>query len=296
MPAATAPVGEWTGEDVSVAEIDRQLALLRQESAAEGDAPYLRASVMTHIAWVPEEWRTAANEVMQGLAERHPSRTLVLHPDPRGPDRLDVTVLLQCFPLQGGVQQHVCTEVIELRLGGTRAKVPASIVVPLLLSDLPVFLRWRGQPPFGKPDFEELVGVTDRLIVDSHEWRSVPRAWEKLAAELDRAAVSDIAWARTLGWRRSLAALWPSIRRLSMLEVHGPKPEALLLRGWLVSRLRHDVKLKHRPAETVELVRADGEEVQAPRGAPATPADLLSGELDRYGRDPVYEEALAAAA
>jgi glucose-6-phosphate dehydrogenase assembly protein OpcA len=77
--------------------------------------------------------------------------------------------------------------------------------------------------------------------------------------------------------------------------VHGPKPEALLLRGWLASRLRHDVKLKHRPAETVELVRADGEEVEAPRGSPATPADLLSAELDRYGRDPVYEEALAAA-
>ena len=49
----------------------------------------------------------------------------------------------------------------------TRAEVPASVVQPLLLPDLPVFLRWRGLPPFGERPFEELVDVVDRLIVDS---------------------------------------------------------------------------------------------------------------------------------
>ena len=31
-----------------------------------------------------------------------------------------------------------------------RPKAPASVVVPLQLPDLPVFLRWRGRPPFGR--------------------------------------------------------------------------------------------------------------------------------------------------
>ena len=38
---------------------------------------------------------------------------------------------------------------ISLRLCGARAAAPASVVMPLLVSDLPVFLRWRGPLPFG---------------------------------------------------------------------------------------------------------------------------------------------------
>ena len=66
------------------------------------------------------------------------------------------------------------TEVVELTLRGARAKAPASIVEPLLISDLPVFLRWRGEPPWDAPELEQLVGVTDRLIVDSTEWDDLP--------------------------------------------------------------------------------------------------------------------------
>ena len=61
-------------------------------------------------------------------------------------------------------------EVIWLRLRGAMAAAPASLVLPLALSDLPVFLRWRGEPPFGAPHFEQLVDIADRLVVDSSEW------------------------------------------------------------------------------------------------------------------------------
>ena len=47
---------------------------------------------------------------------------------------------------------------IELQLRGNRVAAPASIVLPLLISDLPVFCRWRGEPPFGEAPWEQLVG------------------------------------------------------------------------------------------------------------------------------------------
>ena len=47
-----------------------------------GAAPRLRTSVMTHIAWVPERWVEAATGMPAGLAERHPSRTILLFPRP----------------------------------------------------------------------------------------------------------------------------------------------------------------------------------------------------------------------
>ena len=84
------------------------------------------------------------------MAERHPSRTLLLVPRPDDePTGIDAELSIRCFPIG---DRAVCGEVIELTLRGNRAAAPASIVLPLLISDLPVFCRWRGEPPFGSPE------------------------------------------------------------------------------------------------------------------------------------------------
>jgi Glucose-6-phosphate dehydrogenase subunit len=276
---------DWTGSDVSVAEIERELARLR-------DTTDLRTSVMTHLAWVPPEWREAARETLAGLAERHPSRTILLFPEPDADrDTLDASVTLERFALPE-LERHVASEVVELRLLGARAEAPASVAVPLLLPDLPAFLRWRGRPPFATPVFSQLVAVVDRLVLDSSEWPDAPQSFSELLGWFDGVAVSDIAWTRTMRWRQAIARLWPIEPR--ELYVRGPAPEAALLAGWLRSRLGRDVALKSEPADRVELVALDGDEVHA-RDEQSTASELLSHELDRFSRDPVYEAAVAAA-
>ena len=275
-----------------VDDVESQLAELRHEQSRDGAE--LRTSVMTHVAWAPPQWAAAAKRTLAGLEELHPSRTILLFPDPKRKDGIDVTVSLRCFDLPG-VSREVCSEVIELRLGGKRVKVPASIVQPLLISDLPTFCRWRGRPPWGEPELEQLVDVCDRLVVDSYEWRGLPAAYERLAELFDRIAVSDIAWGRGLGWRGRLAELWPGIKSIERLSVTGPKADALLLAGWLRSRLRRDVDLTYRADDWIERVAVDGEPVRPPRGGNPTPSDLLSAELDTFGRDPIYEAAVIAA-
>jgi Glucose-6-phosphate dehydrogenase subunit len=289
---SVAGVEGWTGEDVSISAIERELARLR--TASGGASAELRTSVMTHVAWVPLEWKQAALDTLAGLAERHPSRAIVLLPDPEGDDRLDAEVSLQCFPLHGQ-ERHVCSEVIVLHLRGTMTRSPASIVQPLLITSLPFFLRWRGRPPFEEDYYEELVDIVDRLIVDSAEWDDVPEAYRSLEACFGRTAVSDIAWSRTFHWRRALADRWPGIADVQELAVTGPLADAALLAGWLRSRLGRDVRLAHEPAEAVERVAVDGEELEQPAAGPRDASDLLSEELDRFARDPAYEAAAAAA-
>ena len=274
-----------------VAQVERQLAELRLD---ETDGAELRTSVMTHVAWAPPKWAAAARRTLAGLEELHPSRTILLFPEPGRADSVDVGVSLRCFALEG-VSREVCTEVIELRLRGKRARVPGSIVQPLLISDLPTFCRWRGLPPWGAPELEQLVDVCDRLVVDSSEWRGLPRAYAELAKLFDRIAVSDIAWGRGLGWRGRLASLWPGIADAKRLSVTGPRADALLLAGWLRSRLGTELSLTHRSAAELERVLVDGEPVEPPRGGPPSASDLLSGELDVFGRDPIYEAAVSAA-
>jgi hypothetical protein len=276
-----------------VAEIESELAGLR--AAGPRGETLLRTSVLTHVAWVPGRWREAAEDTLAGLAERHPSRTILLVPEPDAEeDELAAEVDLRCFTVPGQ-EHHVCSEVIELVLRGNRAVAPASIVAPLLLVDLPAFLRWRGEPPWGDSALESLVDLVDRLVVDSTEWEHLPGPYAELARLFERAAVSDIAWARTSRWRAALASMWPGIATVERLRVRATPAQAHLLAGWLRSRLRRPVELEIDPAETLLGVEVDGNPAPFPAGDPPRPSDLLSEELDRFGRDPVYEAAVVAA-
>jgi glucose-6-phosphate dehydrogenase assembly protein OpcA len=275
----------------TISAIDRELAERRVDP--QTGEPSQRTSVMTHIAWVPTQWVEAAEDVLTGLADRHPSRTIVLVPDPEAEDGIEATADVAQYPLGNGRQ--VCVETIRVRLNGSRAEVPASVVQPLLLPDLPVFLRWRGLPPFGARPFEELIDVVDRLIVDSTEWPDLPAPYTRLAEIFDRVVVSDIAWARTSRWRPQLASLWPGIKDVKTIEVTGTEAQADLLAGWLRSRLGHDVALEQVQSDRLEGVKVDGEPAPFPPGDPPHPADLLSDELDRFTRDRVYEDAVRSA-
>jgi glucose-6-phosphate dehydrogenase assembly protein OpcA len=189
----------------------------------------------------------------------------------------------------------VAAEVVRLWLHDGRVRAPASVVLPLLISDLPVFLRWRGEPEFYGGPFEQLTDVADRIVVDSSEWDGLPGAYAHLAEFFDAVAVSDIAWARTERWRLAIARLWPQVADVSELAVEGPHADALLLAGWLRSRLRREVVLDHGSAEQVRGVAVDGRTVEPGSDEPKTPSDLLSDQLEIFGRDRVYEQAVTYA-
>ena len=291
--ASTLKELSWVGEDVCLADVDAALAQLRSE--ASRDRPSMRTSVMTHIAWVPTGWVQQARAALEGMAERHPSRTILLFPEPHADDnRIDARAEVERWEVPD-TDRGLVTEVVELTLRGSRAEAPASIVEPLLVSDLPVFLRWRGEPPWGAQQLEQLVDVTDRLIVDSIEWDEVPGPYARLAELFPRCAASDIAWARTSRWRSHLATLWPAIGDVHTVGVRGTAAQAWLLCGWLRSRLgREDIALEHDPAEQLEAVTLDGDAVPLPPGDPPAPSDVLSDELERFTPDPVYEAAVLA--
>jgi Glucose-6-phosphate dehydrogenase subunit N-terminal domain len=273
--ASVAHVEGWSSESATIAEIEEALLELRFHTG-HGGLPDLRTNVLTHLAWVPEEWQRAATETLAGLGERHPSRTLLLFPRTSAEDRLEARVSLECHELEGEAR-HLCNEVVELGFCGIRAEAPASIVEPLLLPNLPVFLRWRGRPPFRTAPYQQLVELTDRLIVDSVEWPDLPGAYAELEEFFQETAMSDIAWRRTLPSRAALAEAWPDLPD----RIAGPPAEGSLIAGWLKSRagLKVDVEWVD------ELPFTDGKSA----------SDLLSEELDVFGRDPIYEDAVRAA-
>ena len=275
-----------------VAEIESKLAHLRQKESGD-DAPVLRASTMTHLVWAPLRWLPRAQSTLAGLQDSHPARTIFLVPEPGRAKGITSHVSLHAVQVDGAREAYA--EVIEIHLGGSAIAHPASLVLPLLISDLPVFCRWRGEPSWGSTQLAQLVEVTDRFVVNSSEWPGVPKQYPSLEKLFPRTAVSDIAFSRTLLWRARLAELWPGIKTIETLRIEGPHADALLIAGWLRSRLKREIVLVRRPADEITSIRVDGIEVAKPINQPGGAADLLSAELDVYGRDPIYEAAAHAA-
>jgi glucose-6-phosphate dehydrogenase assembly protein OpcA len=216
----------------------------------------------------------------------------LLLPEPDAPvDELEAEVDLRRFTRSGS---QVCSEVVSIRLRGNKVVMPASIVEPLLRSDLPAFLRWRGPLPFGEAELEQLVDLADRLIIDSTEWPDAAGAFVRLRELFPRIAVSDIGWSRLLPWREALAGRWPAIGDASRLRVRAPIAEALLLAGWLRARLARNVELEHESAGEIESVEVEGDQVELERAERLSPSALLSAQLEIFGRDPIYEEAVCS--
>lgn len=212
-----------------------------------------RPSVLTLVVVAPRpETRERAVAAVHALAARHPSRAVVLAPgDPDGPSSFSADVHAACLlPRRGSTE--VCTETIVIRVGGELSAHLATTLAPLVIHDLPVFVWWPDDVPFGSPVFGDLVDQADRLLVDSGLFRADGRAGlAGLAGSArDGLVLSDMSWMRLMLWRELLAScfdhplLGRELRSVRRVRVDLARPGAVdhlaracLFVGWLMSRL-----------------------------------------------------------
>jgi len=245
----------------------------------------------------------AANEA----GREHPSRVLVaiLRPG-RGTGGLDAEVR---------VGEGIPGEAVLLRLHGELAKVPESVITPLLLPDSPVIVWWPGGGP--KVPAEDPLGrLGRRRVTDAAVTR---RATDAFTARAEGYAPgdTDFAWARLTGWRALMAAAldqYPT--KVSGAEVVSAKGNASadLMAAWLQCKLGVPVEQKNSrgpgitavrmftPAGPIALTRPDGAVATfSIPGQPDRPvalkrrntSELLSEELRRLDPDDVYAQTLA---
>ena len=254
---------------VAVPAIEQELSRLWQSAgeAQAHDAPaIMRASVSNLVAFAPtrDEAVEASQKITQ-LIQRHPCRAILLQVQPElGPDETRAEVALAC---QTAGDAQLCCEYICLSACGLDGDQLPGATLPLLLTDLPTFLWWLGDPPFGSDEFLRLSEAADRLVVDTGRFRSPLSTFTELAMEVRReryrTAVIDLNWARLTPWRALAARLFdsrewrPYLDEIDMVSIELNNRSAsipanpigaFLALGWLASRLgwrldRHPVKV-----------------------------------------------------
>ncbi len=251
----------WEARDTTVTAVEQQLDRILHEMArpvaggvdeSGASHPPPRASVLNLVVHADEEGEAEqAAALMTALAHRHPSRTLLLIPAPNAPSTgLDASIRTHSGTRSSGVGSY-CVQQVQFHVRGASALHLASVVEPLLISNLPCFLWWLGRPPASS---EPLLSACDRLIVDSADF---PDALTGLAGLVACAAtggdapldLGDLGWRRIAAWCQLVAQFFDphdarayqrQVRRV-LVEYASPTATLgaapLLLVGWLASRL-----------------------------------------------------------
>jgi glucose-6-phosphate dehydrogenase assembly protein OpcA len=267
----------WEARDTSVRDIAAYLASLWDppdtldqdggELVTEKGLPHARASVLNLIVTVVDD--AAADRIVRTLLDlgiRHPSRAIVLVPEPgAGVRPLDARVSTHCHQATGD-GDRVCYEEVILTVRGEAAEHLSGVVAPLLIHDLPTHVWWPGDPPFDDPVFEQLVEMGDRVLFDTSDFGDLLGGLRRLGGLRHSSGVGDLSWERLAWWQELTAQFFdaPRFRRylpnLSRLliryavppqdghatdtdadevqpGVSSPMAEALLYAGWIATRL-----------------------------------------------------------
>ncbi|HLE64335.1 MAG TPA: glucose-6-phosphate dehydrogenase assembly protein OpcA [Pyrinomonadaceae bacterium] len=253
------------GQILDVAAVERELRGLWQDSAAEQEneeSVVMRARVANLIVLIPDQSSLEElNQTLKDLSALHPNRTIVNVAARKETDR-DIELYVSSFyQTDGRGGKRLSCELIILIARGRFVPELPSAALPLLIPDLPTFLWWCDALEFDDRTFLDFSRAADRLVIDSVDAKkshSMILALARLFEEgrQEQLGISDINWARLTSWRALLASFYDAPRckgplaRIDSVVVGYSAPEherdeiapqALLLTGWLGSRLGWEV-------------------------------------------------------
>ncbi|HEX7491495.1 MAG TPA: glucose-6-phosphate dehydrogenase assembly protein OpcA [Candidatus Limnocylindrales bacterium] len=216
--AAKAQAALIAAQAEAAARASAALAAARETSDGGGHHVAARTSVLNLVV-VAGDQMTAANcaTIITETASRHASRSLILSAvDPDGPPGLDARIEALSMATADG-RAETGAETIHVTAHGETGAHLASIIVPLLVHDLPVALWWPADPPFGSRRADRLLPIADRLIVDGSAWSGDGLAilgHLATAVEERRVIVADWALLRQSRWREAIASVYdlPDLR------------------------------------------------------------------------------------
>ena len=283
--------------DADARQINETLFALRKEGKAAS------GQVLTLVINTPAEAHAEALAEAREAGQIHPSRILVAIHGRHNGSGLSATVHTA----------NSTTEVITLELSGAVTEHADSVLLPLLLPELPVVCWWPSKTP------ENMIGcpmrnLTSRFIIDTAK-ATDPIAKVHQLAPRHTTGITDLAWTRLTRWRALLVAALDQIRvpvRAAHLAAPIQSSPAELLRAWLESRLgisvdRLDPMSNYPGLHAVQLLTDAGpatirrisatEAVLSLPGQPDRPValarrstqQLLNEELTRLTGDAAYD-------
>jgi glucose-6-phosphate dehydrogenase assembly protein OpcA len=205
--------------------------------------------------------------VAAALPAHHPCRGILAATVADAAD-VEASISVRCWLAPGG-GRHLCSEEITLTAAPGQERALASAVLALLVPEVAVAVWVMG----GLADLslvDEIAEAGDCLYFDSGEAGDPAEAWSRAVAIAGKHGIEprDLAWSRIATWRALVSQMFDSdearaeLRRLTSITVGSgggrPSAEALLIAGWLLSRLDLAIADAAAGPEGVQVTLYDG--------------------------------------
>lgn len=224
----------WSGQGLRLSDVVNALSDLKDRSVGPGSSARTAVMTLVGVAHTDEDARRAS-EALRVLAGHHPSRILLIRPEPDLVASLGATATLYGLD----TEHHRTTfEEVVLEVGGQAANHLDSLVEAFTLSDLPVAVWYVNSIPLAS---DPLLSVATAILVDSRDAPD-PGQLRSLLQLARRRTLVDLSWSRLTPWRELLAGLFepPTSRRwlesLESVEIAGKIGPRRLLGGWITAQ------------------------------------------------------------
>lgn len=256
----------WSGQDVTSDVIATALReMLRERHAA--NRALAPARVLNLIVVVDRSWKGEISNRLERVGRFHASRTILCAVED-GRETVDARAGIDYDENAAG-ELSVMHEHVEIDLGPEHLSALDTIVDPVIVSELQTML-WC--PHGHREAITALKDRVDAVLLDSDDDDDASAGLRDAGELLRSAYVVDLAWLRTTPWRERLASMFNHPDRLELLHGldrvavrhrAGSKASALLLVGWLASRLQWGPEALHEGNgdELTGVAHHDGGEV-----------------------------------
>jgi glucose-6-phosphate dehydrogenase assembly protein OpcA len=295
MSTQTTPVVSLQApKDVSVSEVEAELSKIWQ---SYGENSAARATTFNLLVYEPAAIGAASRIAsVESIASQSPCRVIALVTLDEEDQGISAQVAAYC-PIQKNRSSLICGEYITLS-GAKRAFDRVHSILPeLLIPDLPVFIWWKDSPAPSTRMFENLVKLSDRLIMDSATFSNsevdLLKVRDMIQASIQ---VADLNWQRLAPWQELTAqafdqpdrrgAVW-EIDGITIDYERGNSTQALMYLGWIASRLEWepiereiqggDYDIQHIIFEGRNRIRVKAELAAIPVGDPGEVVGDLIG-------------------
>jgi glucose-6-phosphate dehydrogenase assembly protein OpcA len=238
--AAAVSEDVWSQQDTNPDAIEAALRELLRRRHAENES-LAPARVLNLIVIVDREWKGEIANRLERAGRYHASRTVLCAVEEVRTTLDAVATVSYTEPHDGRI--GVMHEQVVIDLGPEHLEALQTIADPVLVSEIPT-VAW--SPHGYREAVRSLLPLIDVMLIDSDDEGDAASAFERAQELREETYIVDLAWLRTTPWRERLAASFdlperlaalPEVVELEVLHQERSNASALLLAGWLASRL-----------------------------------------------------------
>jgi len=245
--------------EANVSALTAELDALWRSATEDAESPnaVIRACALTLLVYTEsEEAGREVSNLLGALTLQNPCRALIMVVRPEeSAAGLSAWISAVChLPAPG--EKQVCCEHITIVARGDAARDLDKVVIPLMVSGLPVYVWWRSGRRTQPEPFQKIMRYVDRVIIDSGLFVYPEADLTTISDRIQRSgghpATNDLNWARITPWRELVAQCFdsedtrPYLDRISEVRVEYSERGAdvnpglgqgVLFTAWLAGRL-----------------------------------------------------------